>query len=42
MNLTSLQPPILSQLDPPEGGEGSFDPLLLQRVYERLAERIGP
>jgi len=42
VKLTTLHPPILSPLDPPEGSEGSFDPLLLQRVYERLAEQVVP
>ena len=41
-DLAELQPPILSALDPVEVGEGSVDPLLLQKVYEHMAERILP
>lgn len=38
----ALAPPILSIYDPPEGAEGSIDPLSLQATYECLAERIYP
>lgn len=38
----SLEPPVLSLLDPIEGNEGSVDPLSLSRTYERLADRILP
>lgn len=37
-----LRAPILSEFDPPQESEGSVDPLSLQRIYERLADRILP
>ena len=37
-----LSPPYLSRHDPVSTSEGSIDPLSLQTVYERLAERILP
>jgi len=37
-----LLPPILSEFDPVSESEGSIDPLGLQAVYERLADRILP
>lgn len=37
-----LKPPVLSRLDLDTDAEGSVDPLSLQAVYERLADRILP
>ena len=37
-----LTPPVISEFDPVVEAEGSVDPLLLQGVYERLADRILP
>lgn len=38
----ALQPPVLSAFDPLLEGEGSIDPLGLQAIYERLADRVLP
>jgi hypothetical protein len=40
--LNMLRPPVRSLLDLDIEGEGSVDPLSLQPVYERLADRILP
>lgn len=37
-----LQPPVLSEFDPLLEAEGSIDPLGLQAIYERLADRVLP